>query len=146
MVADHHMLADGASTMGPVDHRRVISYHLPPAATTTLDGMSTQHAAVGRLRPERRDEYLRLHQAVPAAVEALIRRAGISAYRIHEHDGWLFATYTHGGPDHDGDLARMVAHPVMQAWWARCVPCFACTDPAQPWQPLRPVWVLGGGA
>ena len=107
-----------------------------------LISMSTQHAAIGRLLPERREEYLILHQDVPSEVETLIRQAGIQSYRIYEHDGWLFATYTHDGPDHAGDLARMIAHPVMQSWWARCVPCFACADPTQPWLPLQPVWVL----
>lgn len=104
--------------------------------------MTTHHAAVGRLRPERRTEYLDLHRQVPDEVIGLIRAAGISGYRIYELDGQLFATYVHHGPDHDGDLARMVGHPLMRRWWARCVPCFACADASRPWTPLTEVWSL----
>lgn len=103
--------------------------------------MYTHHAAIGRLHPHRRDEYLALHRAVPPEVEALIAQAGISEYHVYEHDGLLFSTYRHHGADHAADLQRMINHPVMVAWWARCVPCFDCADPRAPWHPLTPAWI-----
>lgn len=102
----------------------------------------SRHVAITRLRPERRAEYLALHRDVPAAVLAQLRAHGLRQYTIHEHEGLLIGIYEHDGSDHDGDLARMVATPVMQAWWARCVPCLDVADPAAPWTAVRSCFAM----
>lgn len=98
--------------------------------------MGIHHGAMGRLKPERREEYLALHRAVWPEVLALLRAAGIRDYTIYHRDGWLFATYAYAGDDHDAALARLVADPVMRRWWAVCVPCFETADPTRPWTPM----------
>lgn len=102
--------------------------------------MDIHHGAIARLKPERAAEYLALHRAVPTEVQALLRAAGVRDYAIFQRDGWLFASYRFVGTDHDAAMARMVAEPAMRAWWACCVPCFDCADPAQPWLPMDPAY------
>ncbi len=102
-----------------------------------------RHAFIGHLRTERRAEYLRLHQAVWPEVLALISATGITDYTIWNHGDLLFATYVFNGPDHDQRIAAMVATPVMQRWWAECVPCFSTIEAGTPWVPLTQVFRLG---
>ncbi len=84
-----------------------------------------RYGQVIRLRPEMRDEYVRLHAAVWPGVLATIRDCNISDYsiwlRMPEH--LLFAQFDYAGADFAADMARMAADPETQRWWAVCKPC-----------------------
>jgi len=75
---------------------------------------------VGQLigvRPERIDEYERLHaEAWPGVLKA-IRRANIRNYSIFRHEQQLFAYFEYVGDDYEADMARMAADPTVQEWW-----------------------------
>jgi L-rhamnose mutarotase len=69
------------------------------------------------VRPERIEEYERLHaEAWPGVLEA-IRRANIRNYSIFRHEAQLFAYFEYVGDDYAADVARMAADPVVQEWW-----------------------------
>jgi L-rhamnose mutarotase len=63
-----------------------------------------------RLRPERREEYLRLHSAVWPAVEKTMLDANMRNFTIFLHGDLLFGYYEYVGDDHDADQARIGTH------------------------------------
>ena len=77
------------------------------------------------LRPEKRDEYIRLHAAVWPEVLQTITACNIRNYSIFFKEGedLLFAYYEYHGTDYAADMARMAADPVTQKWWELCMPC-----------------------
>jgi L-rhamnose mutarotase len=77
----------------------------------------TRVGQVIRVRPEAIDAYERLHADPWPGVLATLRAANIRNYSIFRHGDVLFAYYEYVGTDHGGDLARIAADPVTQAWW-----------------------------
>jgi L-rhamnose mutarotase len=69
-----------------------------------------------RLRPEKYEEYKRLHAAAWPEILAKITECGIRNYSIYHKDGFLFSYF-------DADMALIAADPRMQEWWASCKPC-----------------------
>jgi L-rhamnose mutarotase len=79
--------------------------------------------SVIRLRPDKAEEYLALHRAVPGPVLAALRRAHITNYSIFLRDGTLFAYYEYTGEDYASDMAAIAADPDTQRWWTLTDPC-----------------------
>jgi len=102
--------------------------------------------AVIRLRPEHREEYLRLHAAVWPAVERALLAANIRNYTIFLHGDLLFGYYEYIGEDHAADQARIAADPQTQRWWALTDPCQeSVAEEGSGWAPMRQVWHLNEG-
>ena len=76
-----------------------------------------------KVRPERLDEYKRLHAAVWPDVLKMIRACQIRNYSIYYRNGLLFSYFEYLGDDFEADMARMAADPVTQQWWELCKPC-----------------------
>jgi len=83
----------------------------------------TRHGSVIRVRPEKLEEYRRLHAAVWPGVLQMIRACNIRNYTIYYHDGLLFSTFEYVGDDYEADMAKMAADPETRRWWAVCRPC-----------------------
>ena len=80
------------------------------------------------LRPERIEEYKRLHAAVWPDVLKMIKQCHIQNYSIYLRkldDGqqYLFSYFEYTGTDLAADMAKMAADPTTQKWWAVCKPC-----------------------
>ena len=75
------------------------------------------------VRPERLDEYRRLHADVWPDVLKMIGECNIRNYSIYYRDGFLFSYFEYHGGDFDADMARMAADPTTQKWWEVCEPC-----------------------
>lgn len=77
------------------------------------------------IRPERIEEYKRLHAAAWPGVLARISECNIRNYVIYlrEPENLLFASFEYHGDDWEADAARMAADPTTQEWWAVCKPC-----------------------
>ena len=77
------------------------------------------------LRPERKDDYERLHAAVWPGVLAKLTECGIRNFSIflREPENLMFAYFEYHGQDLAADMARMAADPVTQDWWSVCGPC-----------------------
>lgn len=82
-----------------------------------------RHGSVLRIRPEKFEEYKRLHQAVWPGVLARLTASHIRNYSIYHRDGWLFSYFEYHGTDYAADTAAIAADPVTQQWWAVNKPC-----------------------
>ena len=88
-----------------------------------------RHVQIIRLRPEAKERYLEIHEAVWPDVLAMIARCHLTNYSIflREPENLLVAYFEYTGSDYAADQAVMAADPRTQEWWA-------ITDPQQ--QPL----------
>ena len=80
------------------------------------------------LRPEKAEEYKRLHAAVWPDVLRMIEQCHIRNYSIYLRevdDGqqYLFSYFEYQGTDFGADMAKMAADETTQRWWALCKPC-----------------------
>jgi L-rhamnose mutarotase len=82
-----------------------------------------RYGMVIKVRPERLEEYKRLHAKVWPAVLRTISECNIRNYSIYHKDGYLFSYFEYHGSDYEADMAKMAADPVTQEWWAVCIPC-----------------------
>ncbi|MBN1345025.1 MAG: L-rhamnose mutarotase [Phycisphaerae bacterium] len=82
-----------------------------------------RYGTVIKVKPEKLQEYKRLHAAVWPDVLAMIRRCSIRNYSIYLKDDWLFSYFEYHGDDFEGDMAKMAADPTTQKWWDVCKPC-----------------------
>jgi L-rhamnose mutarotase len=87
-----------------------------------------RYGMVIRLRPERTEEYKKLHAATWPDVLKTLRQCNIRNYSIYLRtldDGqpYLFSYFEYTGSDFAADMAKMAADPTTQKWWAVCKPC-----------------------
>ncbi len=77
------------------------------------------------VRPEKTEEYKRLHTAVWPEVLSMISACNIRNYSIFlkEPENLLFSFFEYHGTDYAADMAKMAAHPKTQEWWSVCIPC-----------------------
>jgi len=102
-------------------------------------------ASVIRLRPEKEEEYRRLHADVWPAVLDRLTRSNVRNYSIFLRDGVLFSYYEYVGADHDADLAAVAADPETQRWWTFTDPCqepVATAATGEWWAPADEVFHL----
>ena len=69
------------------------------------------------VKPDRTDEYERLHAETWPGVLAAIRAANIRNYSIFRHGSQLFAYFEYVGEDFAADMATMAADPTVIGWW-----------------------------
>lgn len=82
-----------------------------------------RYGSVIGIRPEKLEEYKKLHAAAWPDVLKMIRECNIQNYSIYYKDGYLFSYFEYTGTDLDADMAKMAADPVTQEWWKLCKPC-----------------------
>jgi L-rhamnose mutarotase len=110
----------------------------------------TRHVQVTRLRPEKREEYLRLHADVWPAVQERIRASNLRDYSILLEGDLLIGVFEYVGDDIAADMAAMAADPETQRWWALTDPCQEALPGADgrldpdggPWRDAREIWRL----
>lgn len=73
-----------------------------------------------RIKPGHLTEYIRIHNPIPDAIAAQIKRCNISDYSIFVDEGTstLFATFKYGGADFERDMEAMRNDPATREWWA----------------------------
>jgi len=74
------------------------------------------------VQPGKIEEYKRWHAAVWPEILDMIRQCNIRNYSIFHKDGLLFAYFEYVGDDFAADMAKMVADPKTQEWWAIQMP------------------------
>ncbi len=74
------------------------------------------------IKPDKIEEYKRLHRAVWPEVLKTIKDCNISNYSIFLKDNYLFSYFEYTGKDFDADMAKMAADPDTQRWWDICMP------------------------
>ncbi len=80
-------------------------------------------AMVIRVKPEKLDEYKRLHADAWPAVLAALRRANVGNYSIFLRDHTLFGYLEYHGDDYEVDMARVAEDEATQRWWQLTDPC-----------------------
>lgn len=108
----------------------------------------TRHAHLIEVRPDRLDEYKRLHAAVWPDVLEQIRMSNIRNYsiflrRLPDGKWYLFSYFEYIGSDFAGDMAAMAADPKTREWWAVCKPCQQPLPDITPddwWAPMEEVF------
>jgi L-rhamnose mutarotase len=82
-----------------------------------------RYGMVIKVRPEKLEEYKKLHKAAWPGVLAMIQKCNIRNYSIYYHAGYLFSYFEYVGTDFDADMAMMAADMTTQKWWDVCKPC-----------------------
>ena len=118
----------------------------PTSPDAVSGGRKVQRVgSVIRLRPERREEYLRLHAAVWPQVEATIKDCNIANYTIFLQGDLLFGYYEYHGDDLAADLERIAADETTRRWWTLTDPCqerLPDAAPGRQWSDAVEVWHL----
>jgi L-rhamnose mutarotase len=95
------------------------------------------------VRPEKLDEYRKLHAAVWPEVLSMIRKCNIRNYSIYLKDGRLFSYFEYVGSNFAADMEKMAADPITQEWWKLCKPCQAPLEsraPGEWWAAMEEVF------
>jgi L-rhamnose mutarotase len=71
-----------------------------------------------KIKREYLDEYIRIHNPIPAAIATCIRNCNIVDYSIfYDGDERLFATFKYIGQDFDADMRKMQSDEATREWW-----------------------------
>jgi len=103
----------------------------------------TRYGMVIRVRPEKLEEYKRLHAAAWPDVLRMISECKIRNYSIFYRDGYLFSYFEYHGDDFAADMANMAADPVTQKWWELTNVCqqpVATAAPGEWWADMEEVF------
>jgi len=85
--------------------------------------MMKRFGQIIRLKPEKYEEYKRLHAEVWEDVLEKIRAANIVNYSIYHRGGVLFAYFEYVGTDFEADMARGADDLRNHEWWALTDAC-----------------------
>lgn len=102
-----------------------------------------RYGTVIKVRPEKFEEYKRLHADTWEGVLKRNHECNIRNYSIYHRDGFLFSYYEYIGDDWAADMEKMAADPVVQEWWKLCIPCQQPVDTAEEgdwWAPMEEVF------
>ncbi len=76
------------------------------------------------LKPEKVEEYRRLHANAWPGVLKTIEECNLRNYYIDILDNLVVSTFEYVGEDYEADMAKMEADPLTQEWWKHTKPCF----------------------
>jgi L-rhamnose mutarotase len=76
-----------------------------------------------KVRPEKLEEYKRLHAAVWPEVLEATRERHLRNYSIFYKDGYLFAYFEYVGDDYESDMKALDADERCQKWEGVCRAC-----------------------
>jgi L-rhamnose mutarotase len=85
-----------------------------------------------KLRPEKYEEYKKLHAETWPGVLDMIAQCNIRNFSIYHKDGYLFSYFEYTGSNFDADMAKMEADPTTQKWYDVCMPCQEPLETRQP--------------
>ena len=76
------------------------------------------------LKPEKLEEYKKLHAKVWPDVLKTISECNLSNYTISVIGTTAISYFEYNGDNYDADIAKMENDPVTQRWWKYTKPCF----------------------
>jgi L-rhamnose mutarotase len=104
-----------------------------------------RYGTVIKVRPEKLDEYKRLHAEPWPAVLATLRAHHVTNYSIFHHGDLLFGYFEYRGDDFVADMASIAADPVTQEWWKvtdACQEPLPTAGPGQWWADMEQVFLM----
>lgn len=72
---------------------------------------------LGRLKPEKIEEYEALHANPWPGVLKTIHDCNLRNYSIYRHEDLVFAYFEYIGNDYEADMAKMELCEETQRWW-----------------------------
>jgi L-rhamnose mutarotase len=79
------------------------------------------------LKPEKIEQYKKLHASPWPAVQQRISECNIHNYSIYlhqiENQYYLFSYFEYTGQDFDADMKKMASDTATQRWWRETDPC-----------------------
>ncbi|HID22788.1 MAG TPA: L-rhamnose mutarotase [Planctomycetaceae bacterium] len=105
---------------------------------------------VARLKPDKANEYIKLHADVWPGVLEMIKQCHIRNYSIFvktlpSGEKLLFSYLEYTGDDFEADMRKMAAHEETQRWWKVCHPCLEPVEElpdGQVWAPMDSIFHL----
>lgn len=82
-----------------------------------------RYGMVIKVRPDKLEEYKRLHANTWPGVLKMIKECNIRNYSIYHKDDMMFSYFEYVGDDFEADMAKMAADETTQKWWDVCKPC-----------------------
>ena len=82
-----------------------------------------RYGSVVRVKPEKLEEYKKLHANPWPEVNAMIKDCNIQNYSIYYRDELLFSYFEYTGSDFEADMKKMAADSITQRWWKLTDPC-----------------------
>lgn len=79
---------------------------------------------IGCLKPEKSEEYEKLHASVWPEVLKIITACNIRNYSIFIQGNQVFSYFEYIGNDYCRDMEKMACDSVTQKWWKCTHPCF----------------------
>ena len=76
-----------------------------------------------KLKPDRIEEYRKLHADAWPDVLRAISNGNINNYSIYLKDDLLFSYFEYIGNNYEKDMEIIAADPATQKWWDVCKPC-----------------------
>jgi L-rhamnose mutarotase len=96
-----------------------------PIATSVVKTL--RYGMVTGLKPEKIEQYKKLHASPWPAVQKRISDCNIHNYSIYlqkiEDQFYLFSYFEYTGQDFDADMKKMAADTATQRWWRETDPC-----------------------
>ena len=77
-----------------------------------------------KLKPDKIEEYVRLHREPWKEILELISECNITNYSISIRNDELYTYYEYVGTDYEADMEKMNSSSIMQKWWTHTKPCF----------------------
>lgn len=90
-----------------------------------------RYGMVIHIKPEKVEEYKRLHQQVWPEVLSILSKHHIKNYSIFLKDHLLFGYLEYHGNNYAEDMKNIANEEVTQRWWQLTVPCQAPLSTAE---------------
>lgn len=81
------------------------------------------HAQIIHIKKSKIKEYIALHKQPFNGVNEMIRKSGITSYKIFLRNNILFSVFAYEGDDFDHDMKMMAEDPLTRQWWQATDPC-----------------------
>ncbi len=102
-----------------------------------------RYAQIIELLPEKKEEYMKLHEVVWPEIAKLIYDCNIRNYSIFYRNNLLYAYYEYIGNDFEANMKKMEDNPINKKWWGVCKPCHKPLDDRKEgewWASLDEIW------
>ena len=103
-----------------------------------------RHGMVTKIKPEKLEEYRRLHEDSAPGVRDLLNKYHIHNFSIFlieiQGEHYEFGYYEYTSDDYEGDMAKLAAEPRNKEWLAICDPMQIPLDGYESWANMEEIY------
>lgn len=96
-----------------------------------------------KVRPEKYEEYCRLHDNIWPEIVELLKKANLQNFTIFYRDGYLFKYFEYTGEDYESDMKMLNESEINRKWLSFTDPCQMPVDSAESgvwWAPMENIF------